>query len=69
MDRLLRLKSVIDLTGLSRSRVYELIAVGAFPAPVKIGVRAVAWRASEIAAYRKTRPRMLACCRLRGVAR
>ncbi|RME59835.1 MAG: AlpA family transcriptional regulator [Caldilineae bacterium] len=56
MDRLLRLKSVLDLTGLSRSRVYELIAAGAFPAPVKIGARAVAWRASEIAAWIDSRP-------------
>lgn len=50
-DSLLRLKSVISQTGLSRSEVYRREARGQFPRRIKIGVRAVAWRQSEISAY------------------
>ena len=47
-QRLLRLPSVVDRTGLSRSTLYELIADGAFPAPVPLGARSVAWAESEV---------------------
>lgn len=45
---LLRLPQVKARTGLSRSELYRRIAKGAFPAPVKIGVRASAWSSAEI---------------------
>lgn len=45
---LLRLPQVRARTGLSRSELYRRIANGAFPAPVKIGVRASAWSSAEI---------------------
>lgn len=54
---LLRLKSVIALTGLSRSNVYRLEADGLFPARVKLSARASAWRADEVAAWIESRPR------------
>lgn len=40
---LLRLPEVIRRTGKSRSVIYRDIAVGTFPAPVKIGDRSSAW--------------------------
>jgi prophage regulatory protein len=46
--RLLRLPAVQRLTGLSRSTIYQLSAVGDFPAPVKIGSRASAWISIEV---------------------
>ena len=46
--RLIRLKEVIDCTGLARSTIYKYIAEGAFPKPVSLGDRAVAWVESEV---------------------
>ncbi|HVL45626.1 MAG TPA: AlpA family phage regulatory protein, partial [Acidovorax sp.] len=44
----LRMPSVIQMTGLGRSTIYRLIAQQQFPCPVRLGVRAVAWRRSEL---------------------
>jgi prophage regulatory protein len=49
--RLLKLPTVIDRTGLSRSRIYVEIAAGKFPLPVKIGERAIAFVEPEIDAW------------------
>ena len=46
-----RRKAVQARVGLSRSTLYCLIAKGEFPAPVKIGARAVAWDARDIDAW------------------
>jgi prophage regulatory protein len=48
IDVLYRLPKVIATTGLPRSTIYLLIQRGDFPAPVRIGVRAVAWPASAV---------------------
>lgn len=45
---LLRLPEVKARTGLSRSEIYRRIAIGTFPAPIKIGRRASAWSSIEI---------------------
>ncbi|MFT3669665.1 MAG: AlpA family transcriptional regulator [Pseudoxanthomonas sp.] len=47
-DTVLRLKSVIEITGLSRSTIYLYIKLGMFPKPIQLGPRAVGWKASEI---------------------
>ena len=44
----LRLPTVIDRTGLSRSSIYRHEAEGTFPRRVKIGANASAWLASDI---------------------
>ena len=49
--RLLRLPAVLDRVGLGRSRVYELIAEGRFPTPVKLSERAIAWPSDEVDAW------------------
>ena len=46
--RLLRRREVESRVGLSRSSIYAAIGAGEFPCPVKLGVRAVAWVASEV---------------------
>lgn len=46
--RILRRQIVEDLTGLSRSKIYELIAREEFPRPIKIGARAVGWIERDI---------------------
>ena len=54
-DSILRLNSVIEITGLSRSSIYNYIKAGAFPKPLKLGLRAVGWLASEIFEWIATR--------------
>ena len=47
-ESLLRLREVIARVGLSRSSIYLAISQDRFPRPALIGLRAVAWRSSEI---------------------
>lgn len=48
MAQLLRLPQVLTRVGLRTTRLYQLIGDGSFPAPVKLGERAVAWLESEV---------------------
>ena len=56
-DRLLRREDVEARTALSRSAIYRLMRCGAFPVPLKVGLRAVRWSAAEIEAWLAERPR------------
>jgi prophage regulatory protein len=51
----LRLRSVLEVTGLSRSQIYVLEKNGRFPARISIGARAVAWDSDEIAIWQQCR--------------
>nr|WP_309140084.1 AlpA family phage regulatory protein [Pseudomonas sp. PDM25] len=44
----MRLKDIIDSTGLARSTIYTYIDKGAFPAPVSLGERSVGWVEREV---------------------
>tara|TARA_R110001592_G_scaffold13740_2_gene62810 strand:- start:31814 stop:32059 length:246 start_codon:yes stop_codon:yes gene_type:complete len=46
--KILRLKQVLDLTGLARATVYRYMADGLFPRNVKLGIRSVGWVESEV---------------------
>ena len=48
LPRILRLPSVRERTGLSRSSIYLRISQGRFPRPISLGERAVGWLESEI---------------------
>ena len=48
LTALIRRHEVERLTGLSRSRIYELMKRGFFPKPVSLGVKSVAWLEIEI---------------------
>jgi prophage regulatory protein len=48
---------VEQTTGYKRSRIYDLVALGSFPKPVKLGARAVAWRSDELDAWVASRQR------------
>ncbi|MCF8486120.1 MAG: AlpA family transcriptional regulator [Rhodobacteraceae bacterium] len=48
-DKHLRRLAVENLTGLSRSTIYDLMAKGQFPRPVRLTAKAVAWPESAIA--------------------
>lgn len=45
----------MSATGLARATIYLRIKQGLLPAPVKLGERAVAWPANEIAALNAAR--------------
>ncbi|EIS8440835.1 AlpA family transcriptional regulator [Salmonella enterica] len=45
---LIRLPEVLKRTGFGKAWIYRLISEGRFPAPVKIGARAVAFVESEV---------------------
>lgn len=47
-DRIIRSKTVLARTGLSRSTMYRKIAEGTFPAQVKISINGAGWHESEI---------------------
>jgi prophage regulatory protein len=52
---LARLPTVLKITGLGRSTIYRWIAEGSFPAPVRLGRRAVAWRWSDLDLWAQSR--------------
>ncbi|MEZ9871807.1 AlpA family phage regulatory protein [Vibrio toranzoniae] len=54
-SRLLRLKEVIQVTGISRSSLYKYLNEGQFPHPISLGARSVAWIDHEIQAWITTK--------------
>lgn len=50
-DRILRLNTVLDRTGLSRTTLYRKVQLGTFPPQVKIAARCVGWRESSVNAW------------------
>ena len=47
-EKLLRRPDVEEITGLSRASIYAMMSKGNFPRPLRLGPRAVAWRASDV---------------------
>jgi len=47
-DRFLRLKTVLERTGLSRSTMYRKMQNGTFPKNVQLSIRCTGWRESAI---------------------
>lgn len=53
--RLIRLKEVLSISGLSRTSLYRSVGRNDFPAPVQLSARAVAWRHAEVIAWVESR--------------
>lgn len=53
---LLRLPTVMQLTGLGRSTIYRLMASQEFPRPVRISRRAIGWRSIDVSRWNESRP-------------
>jgi prophage regulatory protein len=49
--KLLRLPQVMEMTGLRKTKIYELHAEGAFPQRVKITGHSVGWVEAEVQAW------------------
>jgi prophage regulatory protein len=47
-ERIIRLKTVLDRTGLSRATLYRKIGEGTFPRQVRISVHGAGWHESAI---------------------
>ncbi len=47
-DRIIRLKTVLTRTGLSRSTIYRKIAEGTFPIQIRISTNGTGWHESDI---------------------
>ena len=56
MEKLLDRQAVVKAVGLSVPSVYRLMAKGVFPRPIRIGLRAVRWRESDIISFLESRP-------------
>lgn len=50
-DRILRIKTVLERTGLSRSTMYRKMQNGTFPQSVRISTRCAGWRESSVNAW------------------
>ena len=50
-DRILRLKSVLDRTGLTRSTLYRKMERGCFPRQLKLSARCAGWRESAVSEW------------------
>ncbi|WP_420554786.1 helix-turn-helix transcriptional regulator [Neptuniibacter marinus] len=53
--KLIKLKDVLAITGLSRSHIYALAQQERFPKPVKLTERSSAWVESEVQEWIDTR--------------
>jgi prophage regulatory protein len=51
MKKILRMRDIRNITGLSRATIYLMIKKGTFPDQIKIGVRAVGWIESDLQAW------------------
>lgn len=60
LDKIHRLPSTLDVTGLCRTSLYDALANKAFPEPVMLGKRAVGWRESDLMAWVQSRQKRTA---------
>jgi len=54
-NRILRLPEVLARVGLKRSTIYQFVADGKFPKPVRLGARSVGWSEQSVEAWIKSR--------------
>jgi prophage regulatory protein len=54
-ETVLRLPGVKGISGLGRSSIYAGVKAGTFPAPIKLGDRAIGWLDSEVQTWVKSR--------------
>ena len=67
--RVLRMRSVMERTGLSRAAIYRLLRADDFPAAIRLGPRAVGWPAQRIDEWIASRETVRGNSAHRGVGR
>lgn len=55
MDKLICMQRVTEVTGFTRGWIYVLVKEGKFPAPVRVGKRAIRFRQSQIEDWLESR--------------
>ena len=50
-NRILRIKAVLERTGLSRATMYRKMQSGSFPKNIRISTRCAGWRESAVNAW------------------
>lgn len=53
--RVLRIREVLQLCGLSRATLYREIKLHSFPAPVKLSARSIGWLHDDVMRWMETR--------------
>lgn len=56
-EEILRMNRVTATIGMGRSWLYRAVADGRFPAPVRLGARAIGWKRSDVQAWLDSRQR------------
>lgn len=56
IQKCLRLPAVREITGLSRSAIYDQMSKGLFPRPVQLTAKAVGWPERVISEWLESRP-------------
>ncbi|RTD98567.1 AlpA family phage regulatory protein [Variovorax atrisoli] len=54
-DALLKVQTVIGVTGLSESSIRRKVAAGTFPKPLKDGIRCTRWRAGDVTQWLRSK--------------
>lgn len=57
MSRLIRLVELEHLTGIKKSKIYQMIKEGSFPGAVRLGAKSVAWKEEEVQQWVDDLPR------------
>lgn len=68
-NALLRMKDTCAVAGVSRPTLYELMAAGLWPRPIKLGEKSVAWPATEVNSMLAARVRGATNDELRALAK
>ena len=55
-ERLLNVKEVIKLIGVSRTTLHRMVVSHQFPQPIRVGQRATRWRLSEVLEWMSSCP-------------
>lgn len=54
-EEILRKPAVLALVGMKSTWLHEAVKAGEFPAPIRLGARAVGWRRSEVESWLASR--------------
>ncbi|MHB1285186.1 MAG: helix-turn-helix transcriptional regulator [Leptospirillum sp.] len=54
-EKILKIHQVVEIVGISRSSVYNMVQRNDFPKPLKLGSRSSGWLKSEVDAWIESR--------------
>ncbi len=57
LGRLMTMRQLTEQINLSRSTIHRMVKRGNFPAPLRVGQRAVRWREADVVAWQEEKSR------------